>query len=433
MVFLFIFVLFLNIVLFIVKRKLCTYFFAAMLFSIQNLLFAGRPKNLYTTPSYIESGSKGKLLVEIDNISFFKNNEFNSTFQSGYTLPGFWFQTRGVYYPLSNLKLEAGFHSIWFWGATHYPAFAYKGVSTWRGEESSKRVHLLPFFRAHVALTENLDFVIGNIYGGENHRLIEPLYNPELNLISDPESGAQMLYRTPWIDLDTWVDWQSYIYELDTRQESFVYGLSTRFKVNAPKSCVHIYIPIQGLIQHKGGEAVLVDKSIQTIMNGAVGAGLKWNVGHHVLKSVNVEFDIAGYIFPKGNTYYKDNGMGSYAELSFRLKNFNVKTSYWSCRNFIPIFGNVFYSSVSTKNEEMVYDRPKMLCMSVDYTRTIGKGFKLGLVAESFYFLSGSMSSLQTGLPQSPAFGANRNISVGVFLRVNPSFLLKQPVMHSAD
>ena len=42
----------------------------------------------------------------------------------GYTLPGLWLQAKAIYYPLSNLKLEAGVHALRFWGANKYPSMA---------------------------------------------------------------------------------------------------------------------------------------------------------------------------------------------------------------------------------------------------------------------------------------------------------------------
>lgn len=44
---------------------------------------------------------------------------------------------------------------------------------------------------------KSVDLILGNIYGGSNHGLIAPLYNPELNLTADPETGFQVLAGAP--------------------------------------------------------------------------------------------------------------------------------------------------------------------------------------------------------------------------------------------
>ncbi|MBR5296407.1 MAG: hypothetical protein IKU29_00875, partial [Parabacteroides sp.] len=78
-------------------------------------------EHLYKTDDKINPEKKGELSIEIDNISFFKDNEYTGSFIKGYTLPGFWLQAKAVYYPLDILKVEAGVHFLRFWGADHYP------------------------------------------------------------------------------------------------------------------------------------------------------------------------------------------------------------------------------------------------------------------------------------------------------------------------
>ncbi|MDR1380049.1 MAG: hypothetical protein LBJ47_01050 [Tannerella sp.] len=381
---------------------------------------------MYRSDYRIEALHAGRLSFEADNVSFFKNNEFSSTVQKGYTLPGFWLQLKASYCPADNLKLEAGVHSIWFWGTTRYPAFAYQEISTWNGRDDANKVHVLPYFRANMALSEHVNIVLGDIYGGANHRLIEPLYNPELNLTSDPESGLQLLYHTDWLDLDAWVDWRTYIYKLDTRQEAFIAGQTARFRANGEDSPLHAYFQLQGLAQHRGGEIDATDEKVQTMMNGAAGAGFRWNIRRSLLKYMDVEFDVAGYNFPKGRVAVPEKGTGFYARLAFQLQNFNIRTSYWACRNFVTISGSPFYGSISTKEPGMFYKRPEMLYLGGDYMHPMKKGFAFGVNAEVYYFLSGKMYSPETGQFAPSAFGKNTNFSLGVVMRINPSFLLKQ-------
>jgi hypothetical protein len=384
-------------------------------------------ERLFTVDRRIDSLDKKRLSFEADNLSFFKNNEFGSTVQKGYTLPGFWLQLKAVYYPFANLKLEAGVHSIWFWGTLRYPAFAYKGLSTWYGRDYTRHVHLLPYYRAHLALSENVSVVLGNIYGESNHQLIEPLYNPELNLTSDPEHGLQLLYRTKWLDFDAWVDWMTYIYKLDTHQESFIAGASARLKANDPDARFHVYFPVQGLAQHKGGEIDVSEANVQTVMNGALGAGLRWNRKDRTLTYINLECDAVGYTFQKGDTFVPKSGRGLFMRLDLQLKNFHINGSYWYGRDFTPILGSPFYGSYSVKTEGMMYFRnPQMLHLGADYTYSLGKGYAFGVQAEVYYYLSGKRIALDTGQIQDDAFGNNTNFGLGVYLRVNPSFLIKQ-------
>lgn len=93
-------------------------------------------------------GKKGELSVEIDNLSFFKDDEYTGSFMKGYTLPGLWLQAKAVYYPLEMLKLEAGVHLQRFWGANRYPNMAYQDIAHWKGVSTRKGFHALPWFRA---------------------------------------------------------------------------------------------------------------------------------------------------------------------------------------------------------------------------------------------------------------------------------------------
>ena len=87
-------------------------------------------ENVYKTDYRIAPESVGQLSVSIDNLNFFKDNEFSGSYMKGYTLPGFWFQGKTIYYPLKNLKLEAGVHLLRYWGANKYPNMAYQDIAT---------------------------------------------------------------------------------------------------------------------------------------------------------------------------------------------------------------------------------------------------------------------------------------------------------------
>jgi hypothetical protein len=380
---------------------------------------------MFRTYSRIDSTHTQKLLVEVDNLTFFKNNECNSTFQKGYTLPGFWLQLKGGYQPFNNLRIEVGAHSLWFWGTNRYPAYTYRDFADWTGMNSYHNVHVLPYFRAHLNVSQNLVFVMGNLYGGANHRLIEPLYNPELNLTADPETGTQLLFGSKFFDFDLWLDWQSFIFKNDTHHEAYLFGLSSKIKANDENSKFHVYFPLQNLIQHKGGEIDTM-KGIYTTLNSAIGAGIRYNTDLNVLKYVNLEFD---FLFNKDMKDTKDlfhQGKGYYGNLSFQFKKINISASYWKSDNFTPMHGNPFYGVISSKFEGMYFNKPSMLHILAEYVYPIGKGFDLGINAELFYFLSGYMYSPESNERLPFTFETNRNYSFGIYLRMNPKFLIKK-------
>lgn len=370
----------------------------------------------------IDPEKKGELSFDFDNISFFKNDEYSGLTHKGYTLPGLWLQPKLVYYPLRNIKLEAGAYLLKYWGAMKYPCTAYRDIPQWNGSDYQNGFHALPFFRAQIALSNHVDLILGNIYGGANHRLIEPLYNPEMNLTADPEAGLQLLYTSGPVDLDAWVNWDSFIFKDDVRQETFTFGLSTRAKINKQNAKFHVYIPLQAIFRHKGGEIDAVDASIQTWLNAAAGAGITYNINHGCLKRIN--FELMGTYFGQqaGNALPLENGYAIYPQLIADIHDFRVKAAYWKSDDFISILGSPFFSAVSNIDGKIL-DRPGMFTLGAEYTRSFGKGFSLGIDANVYSMGSVSVYSLgEDSVKESSSF----SYSFGVYFRINPTFLLKK-------
>ena len=404
-----------------VRRIACCLTVVALLGSAAHAQMVER---LCRTDYEIDPERQGELLVELDNISFFKDNEFAGSVINGYSLPGLWLQPKGVFYPLQNIKLELGVHALIYSGAYKFPNYAYHDIAIWKGNQYQRGTHILPYFRAQLALSR-VNLVLGNLYGGENHRMIEPLYTPELNLTAAPETGFQVLCDLKRWHFDAWINWQSFIFEADTHQEAFTVGLSSLVKFNRPESRFHYYLPVQMTIQHRGGEQIVDnDRPVQTLANGSVGAGIVWNVNRKVLKRINVEADMLGYYQESGKLWPFDKGVGLYTKASFDLgNNIRVKGGYFVCKDFISLFGIPYFGAVSMKTEGAVYDDPQTCFLSVEYSRTFGKHYAFGAKGDLYYSMPGTMK-LASGelVPE----GSMTNFSFGVYLRVNPAFLIKK-------
>ena len=391
-------------------------------FFCKTYLSAQIAENVYESNYEIDTSCVRQLFVEMDNITFFKNNEFSGDFVKGYSLPGFWLQPKAVYYPLKNIKLEGGLHLLRFWGVNKYPNYAYSDIANWKADDYQHGFHLLPYFRVQAALSKKITIVLGNIYGGTNHRLIEPLYNPELNLLADPESGLQFLFQSKTLDLDVWMNWESFIFNMDTHQEAFTVGLSSKIKYNSPQSTFHFYSPVQVLAQHRGGEIdTLLENSVQTLMNASVGFGTQWNIKHGLFKNINAELHFLGYYQQSGTLWPFDEGEGVYARVSADAKDFRFKAGYWECEDFISMFGSPFYGTVSMSEENQTFVKPQMLTFGVEYSKSFGKGYALGADLDVFHHLPVDM---QTPEGISRRKGAT-SFTFGVYFRVNPSFLIK--------
>ena len=364
-----------------------------------------------------------QLAIEVDNISFLKDNEYAGSVMKGYSLPGFWLQLTGVYQPIKNLKLELGAHGLVYSGAYKYPSYAYHDIAKWKGNQYQKGTHILPFLRAQLQL-KSWQLVFGNIYGGTQHQLIAPLYNPELNLTADPEAGFQAIYDSKRFHIDTWVNWQSFIFDIDSHQEAFTVGLSSLFRFNDEQSPVHTYIPFQVTAQHRGGEQdTITTNSVQTLCNGALGLGIKWNLNRRIVKEVNVEADALMHYQQAGNLWPKDTGFGAYTKASLKFANgIYTEAGYFIGKDFNSLLGIPYYGSVSLKEEGMFFDRPQTFFFSIDYARKFAKRYAFGVKADIYYYCPKGAYTAEGPVAVKKA----TSFSFGVFLRANPRFLIKK-------
>ena len=256
------------------------------------------------------------LRVEVDALTFFRDNEYSSKLTKGYSLPGLWLEPKLVYTPLSQIELELGAHALIFNGANKYPCYVYHDVGRWKGSQHQHGAHALPWLRAKADF-RHLTVVMGDIYGGQNHRLSIPLWNAEANLSQDPEMGFQLLWDRNKIGtsgiwdchMDTWLNWQSYIFEEDSHQEAFTVGSAWKVGFLSPWSKVRWYMPLQLVIQHRGGEQDTTSMGVQTLCNASVGLGMHWYPTTRTVKRVNAEASVLATYQQSGTLWPFDTGV----------------------------------------------------------------------------------------------------------------------------
>lgn len=380
---------------------------------------------LFENSHRIDSASCGELRLNFDALCFFRDNEYKGSLSKGYTLPGYRLQPTVSYQPLKNLRVEVGVSMLHYWGANKYPNLNYSDISTWKGDQTQTGFHLLPFFNVQLAVSRNFNLILGNIYGGANHRLIEPLYNQENALSADPEMGVQMQWQTKPLDFDVWVNWESFIFDKDTHQEAFTFGLSTRFKANRPERRTHVYFPLQVVMQHRGGEINpdAEQRQVKTWMNAAAGVGVTIHTDNSILTRLNAEADVAYYRQMTGALLPFDNGKGVYLKAEADIWRFCLRGAYWDSSKFISIFGNPLYGSVGIHNRNFQMQRNRTVCAQLSYAQELGKGFSWGVQADVFNTLP--TDNFVVG---DKVYNNNNKVSLaaGIYLRVKPSFLLKK-------
>jgi hypothetical protein len=382
-------------------------------------------ESLFTDSYTIDAENEGKLQLCIDNVSFLKNNEMDGDILKGYTLPGFRIHPRLVYYPASVVRLEAGVSLLRYWGADKYPNFAYKDISEWKADGYQYGFHVLPFFRAQIQPSPQINIVLGDIFGGGNHRLISPLYNPELNFSADPELGLQFIYDARIAHVDTWVNWESFTFKDDSHNEAVTLGFSGSLHLTTPKSSFYVGIPVQALLTHRGGEIDLVRWKILTLANGGAGIKFGYHFDHSAFKSINLEMMGVGYESFSSEADYLPfkNGWAFYSNMDIQVWQMNLKMAFWRSGKFINMFGNPIFGNVSTSIEDRTFPRTMVLNPGLKYEQAFGKGFYLGADVDFFYNpdLIAYHNSLYTE-KTSKSF----SWTSGIYLRINPSIVLKK-------
>ena len=374
-------------------------------------------------PTSIDTARTRELAIDIEALAFFKDNEYGGEHSKGYTLPGFWLRPRLTYQPLDVVRLELGAHALVFDGANKYPCYAYHDIGRWKGSQYQRGFHILPFFRA-TARWKLTTFVLGDIYGGASHGLMEPLFTPELNLTQDPEMGAQILHRRRRYTLDAWVNWQSYIFEEDTHQEAFTVGLSQRIALTAAPSPLSFYIPIDIVVQHRGGEQDLpkYDLGVQTLANGGIGLGMKWLADRRVLRQLDADVAALGCWQQSGKLWPFDIGVAATAGVSALFRyDFRVFGRIVAAKDFVPLYGSYFFSTLSRKHEDGRFAHVCTPQLGLEWSHTFARDYILGAKAETYLTFTGRMT--EPGSSTLPAAFSN-NFSFGIFFRCRPHIRL---------
>lgn len=375
----------------------------------------------------VQPEAKGELRVSIDALAFFRDNEYNSAdVTRGYTLPGMWLMPTVSYQPLRNLRMEVGAYMLHYWGANTYPNANYTNLAEAESQGTSKAFHCTPVFRANLQIDPHVNVVLGSLYGRSAHGLVEPLYNPEMNLTADPETGLQVLWRNHWLNFDAWVNWQNFIFKNDDEQERFTFGLSTRFLPSRSAARVQWYLPLQLLMHHRGGEInpSAPNRGVKTWLNAAAGVGMKAPLRTRVPVTLGGEVTATYFSQQKGTDLPFDSGYGLMAKAEARIWHFGLTVGYWQAHRFISVYGSPLFGAVSNSKSNTTIDRPHMAFAHLEYAQSLGRGFSWGVQIDADQHWQRGIHNRTEKAYTTPS--STTDFAAGIFLRMTPSFLIKK-------
>lgn len=387
---------------------------------VDSLVFA-------TDQPQVRPRQKNELRLKVDALAFFRDNEYNSKdVMKGYTLPGVWLMPTLSYQPLKNLRIEAGAYMLHYWGANTYPNANYTRLAQAEAAHTTKAFHCTPVFRANLQVNKQVNVVLGTLYGKSAHHLAEPLYDAEMNLTADPEAGLQVLWKNSWLDFDSWVNWQDFIYQNDDKQERFAFGLSTRFKPSRKKARAQWYLPVQLLMQHTGGEInpSAPDREIKTWLNAAAGAGIRVPLATRTPVTLGGEVVATYFSQQKGTALPFDNGYGVMAKAQAQVWHFALTAGYWQAHQFISVWGSPLFGSVSQTTNGVTFDTPRMAFARLSYAQSLGRGFSWGIQLDFDQHWQKALVNATTHTRTTP--GSTTDFAAGIYLRMSPEFLIKK-------
>ena len=353
------------------------------------------PSTLITTPAISEADSN-KLSLGTDFIGFFKNNEYFSPVAVGQTLPGVSMLMTMGYQVSGKFRTEAGMYAV-----------------KYSGEDQLSNVQ--PFIRLQYAITPDFNMVVGNLYGGGNHRLIEPLYQWERHYTDKPESGLQfVLHGDRWFT-DVWINWQQFIRRGSSIPEMLTFGASTSYLLLQPSRRFALSVPLQLLVHHTGGQIDTSSDPMIVLGNAATGICSKWKINDFWLRSVGLDVYLAGYYDRYPNTSLRPYtySLGVYPVLHIDAMPVEIMAGYWQTEKYYSFIGEPLFGSFDPyhplEREKRLANR-KMLTLKLAYNLKLLKGITLGTQVEIYTDLLRNAT----------------DYSFGVHLRFSDRFLLSR-------
>ena len=308
---------------------------------------AGRAATFHTR----DEPQAGDLRISLNAFTFFKDNEYFNDIVQGYTLLGTQLNPQLVYYPIKELRLEAG-------------------VFLWKDFGNSQLKQVRPTYRATWTKGNN-QFIFGNIRPHLNHGYIEPLFDFERVMLKPLEEGLQYRLTSKRVFLDVWVDWLRQEYPGVAYQEQIAGGFSSSFLLTNENNRVQVSIPLQFTAQHYGGQIDTLHAPVQTLFNYATGVVARLPLRGRVLQAVRL------------NAYgllYDDHSMGNY-RLPFQSGNglylngtletryADLMLSYWQGHHFYAPLGGNYYQSVAAREGTPGYTDPERRLLFVRLLR----------------------------------------------------------------
>jgi hypothetical protein len=341
-----------------------------IIFVITVIFLSGFSKAQYLNHFLSENDSSenqmSKLVFSFKNVNFFKNNEFFNNFYEGYTLIGYFAEPEIIWHPVDKIAISGG---------THFQKYSgIKGFS-----------EICPVFSFAYSPFAGAEIRFGTLDNNGNHELEDQIYFSEKFLTDNQENGFQLKYKTKRLKIDTWLNWESFIFHGSDYPERLTFGTSDNLKINSNAHKFRLSADLQAIITHRGGQINVDKQPILSMANFLLGLNCDFNINNFNIRAKEEYLPFVD-ISPSKNLPYL-SGYAFISGFDFLYKGFELDLNHRYGKYFISSRGDPLYMSIST--DIPGYKEPNRVFVvgNLFYKKEVYPGVKLGLGCDGFYDL----------------------------------------------
>lgn len=317
-----------------------------------------------------------KIYFVVNSTSFFKNNEFFSDFEQGYTLPGYSISPKIIIKPYQKLLVEFGAYMLQYNGREKMTDFS-------------------PTLRIVYSPSPGMKVVMGNLYGTLFHGLSDFMFDTERYFTENRENGVQLLLNKNKFNSDIWLNWQHFILHGDNQKEQFTFGSSSSYSV-LKNSNNEFSLGFRSIITHKGGQIDIAEGSMQTIINSSTGVSYLRNTSENTKLKLSSELLTYADVSPSKQIPYIQ-GYGIHSEALFSIKNYTFVLGHFYSDRYFSSRGKPIYNTVS--NFKLYYEKNRAYVIpKIIFKKDIYKIFAVAADVELFIDLYNNLADYSYGL-----------------------------------
>jgi hypothetical protein len=295
--------------------------------------------------------------VSLNAAGFFHNNEYFSTDEKGYTLPGNYFQPLIKYRLNSELSVSGGLHFLKYHGQDGFN-------------------QLDPFFNIKYDFAEKGNILIGSYNGGDYHQLPEELMAREIHFSDLVMNGVLINYSSGRWETRTWIDWERFIERGDPFREEFSFSFTGKYSLIKNEN-QEFLIPLYFMANHKGGQINNRTRPVETISDFSSGLIYKKPINNSIFDNL----DINGLVFLEGDTENQESGYAFLGQGNITGEILSLSLGYFYGSNWESIKGNPLLFC----GDDNSIDTKSMILLKAGLGKSISKTSTFSIRFEGYY------------------------------------------------